>query len=136
MSTLIIFQANNPAEWKDLFQYGPTVILLALVLWFLLRALPIWKEVKLKELDLRGEENQAKLQQSDALGRLADVLKDIAVEQRRATENIEISQRVNAHSAEQLSVQVGVISKRVDQIEQRVAAVIPPGELTTGARAT
>lgn len=125
MLLLLLIQSGNPSDWKEVIQYGPTVILLALILWFLLRALPIWKEVKLAELNLRGEENQAKMQQADALGRLAEVLKDIAVEQRRATENIEISQRVNARSAEQLSREVDIVTSRMEQIENKVSAISP-----------
>lgn len=104
--------------WSQLIQFGPTVIILALILWFLIRVAPMWKEIKLKDIDARIQEADVKGQQANALSQLADALRGIAVEQRRATEEIGIMQRVNNDSADQLRVSVNVLSQRVDSIEK------------------
>jgi hypothetical protein len=140
--TILIFQ-TDVFSWGQIVGYGPTVILLALILWFLLRMAPMWKEVKLKELDIRTEENKVKSEEAAALNALASVLKDIAVEQRRATESIEISQRVNADSAEKISQSVSLLARRVDGletleprvrvIEDRLKTVLPSSEAVAKA---
>lgn len=116
----VLFQsAGDGLAWSQLIQFGPTVVLFALALWFLIRVAPMWKEVRLKEIELRGEENVVKGQQATALSQLAGALKDIAVEQRRATEELGIMQRVNNDSADQLRHSVNALSQRVDSIEKK-----------------
>ncbi|OLE52674.1 MAG: hypothetical protein AUG51_17025 [Acidobacteria bacterium 13_1_20CM_3_53_8] len=112
------FQLQPQSDWVVLGQYGPTVLLLALILFFLLRIAPIYKEVKLKELAVREAENDVKREQAVALGSLASVLKEIAVEQRRATEVVEILQRVNTDESDKLSYNVQRLTERIDQFEE------------------
>ncbi len=118
---ILLFQ--DAPSWGQLAQYGPTVVLLGLVLFALVRVAPLWKEVKLKELEIRGDENSVRGQVAGALNHLADVIKDIAVEQRRHTEQVEILQRVNAHTADQLQASVNLVGQRLDRIEQRTSPV-------------
>lgn len=112
-------------NWGQIAGYGPTVILLALILFFLLKAMPTWREIRLRELDLRGDENKIKSEQATALAKLGDaltavseVLQAVTIEQRKATENIEILQRVNADSADQLSRTVRALMGRVDNLDE------------------
>jgi hypothetical protein len=119
-SQLFAFILQDALAWSQLIQFGPTVVLLALILWFLARALPVWKELRLKEMELRSEESVVKGQQAVALGQLAGALTDIAVEQRRATEEVKILQRVNADSADDLTHSVRALTQRVDGIQQRI----------------
>ena len=106
--------------WSQLIQFGPTVVLAALILWGVIRLAPIWKEVRLREIDLRMDENVVKGQQAAALGQLAGALTNIAVEQRKATEEVRILSRVNADSADELSLNVRQLSQRVDVVQQRL----------------
>ena len=115
---------NSMPDVNPLWAYGPTVILLGLILTFILKALPTWKEVRLRELELRGEENTIKTQQAAALATLgnaltsiSDVLKSIAVEQRRSVEIIEILQRANNDTSDRLDQHVRLLAEWVKQIE-------------------
>jgi hypothetical protein len=116
--SLFAFQAaSDPAGWAQAVQYGPTVVLLLIILGFLIRIAPMWKEIRLKEIDLRGEENVVKREMAGALTQLATALKDIAVEQRRATEEISITQRVNSDMNERLTQNVKSLNDRLDRVE-------------------
>lgn len=118
-------------DWGQLVSYGPTAVLLALVLIFILRIAPTWKEVRLKEIDLRRDENDIKLKQATVLGGLSEslsslstVLHAVTVEQRRVIESLEILQRVNADTADQLQLSVQALARRVEQIEQTCAVLL------------
>ncbi len=111
-------------EFNQIWSYGPTVVLLGMVLVFLIKFAPMWKEVRLRELEIRAEENQTHITQAAALTTLGDVLtslssvlKSIAVDQRRATEAIEISQRVNADTNDHLSTNVRLLNEHIASIE-------------------
>jgi type VI protein secretion system component VasK len=97
--------------------YGPTIIMFGMLLAFIVKVLPAWKEVRLKELDLRANEMPLREKQAEALGKLADVLEAVAIEQRRATEETKILQRVNADASDQLTAHVRLLSDRITGIE-------------------
>ncbi len=71
---------------------------------------------------MRSEENVVKREQACALGQLADALKDIAVVQRRATEEVGIMQRMNADSSDQLSNSVKALTQRLDVVQKKSGA--------------
>lgn len=114
--------------WREAIQYGPTVVILFMLLAFLIRVLPIWKEIRLRELDMRSEENVVKREQAVALGRLGDVLQSIAIEQRKATEEAILMQRMNASSADELSHNVRQLSKRMGDFEHQLDSLSPQKE--------
>jgi hypothetical protein len=113
---LFLFQADS-INLKDLAAWGPAVLQLALVLIFLLKIAPVWKEVRLREIALKERDGAIREREAESLGRLADVLQSVAVEQRRATETIEILQRVNADASDHLITNVRMLSERVTRIE-------------------
>jgi hypothetical protein len=113
---LFLFQADS-ISLKDLSAWGPAVIQLGLVIIFLLRIAPTWKEVRLRELDLKERDASVREKEAESLGRLADVLQAVAVEQRRASEIIEITQRANAEASDHLISNVRMLSERVTRIE-------------------
>jgi hypothetical protein len=119
MSMYLFFLQQSTGVWTQFAPYGPTVIMLALILGFLIRIAPTWKDVKLREFDLRAEENSVKKEQAGALTLLADVLKSVAVEQRRATESVELMQRVNSDGNERLSHTMQSFNARLEVIERR-----------------
>jgi hypothetical protein len=102
-------------ELKDLFAYGPTIVITALLLF---KWLPVWKEVRLREMDLRHEELGALGKLGDGLSSLATVLNSVAIEQRRATETIELMQRVNADATERLEDNIKMVGERLDELER------------------
>jgi hypothetical protein len=120
--------------WPQVAALGPTVVMLALVLGFLLRIAPTWKEIKLRELNVREQEAAARTEQAAALKQLgtsnlemAGTLKEVAIEQRRATEGVKILQRVNADTSDQMARQMAILSDRVERIERRDNNVEPEG---------
>jgi hypothetical protein len=113
---LALFQTDF-INLDKLWSWGPALIQLGLVLVFLIRVAPTWKEVRLRELDIRASEGAIREKEAEALGRLADVLQSIAVEQRHATETIKILQRVNADASDHLTTNIRLLSDRITQIE-------------------
>jgi hypothetical protein len=111
--------------WIQLLMSVPPIMMLVVVLAFLIKVAPTWKEIQLKKLSNASEENTVKGQIAAALiavaaslENVAKTTKEIAIEQRKATEIVEILQRVNADSADTLSQSVAVLSDRVNRLEQ------------------
>jgi hypothetical protein len=107
--------------WTDLgplLQYGPTVILLVLILAFLLKAMPTWKEIKLKEIDAKVADSKARVAQSSALESVSKVLYEVAIEQRRAADTVKIMQRINSRSADELAEEVQLLREQLEQVKQ------------------
>lgn len=118
MMLLLILQAKTAFEWGDVFVYGPTAVLLFLVLFTIIKLAPTWKEVKLKELELKKADGETREKEAAALSQLATVLQSIAVEQRRATDSMEIMQRVGADASDKLTMTVHTLNERLDRVEQ------------------
>jgi hypothetical protein len=119
----LILQAADQIGWKEAIQFGPTVVILFMILAFLIRMAPIWKEVRLREIEMRGEENVVKREMAGALGQLGNVLQVIAVEQRKATEEVTISQRVNASTAHELNVNVKRLAQHVEELDNKFESI-------------
>jgi hypothetical protein len=129
---LLMLQGGEMLQFSQLYLYGPTVVILAMVLAFMLRALPTWRVMKTRELDIRELEAAARSKEADALtslgGSLAglgnalnqnsQVLGNVAIEQRRATDAIRLLQRVNGDSTERLRVTVEDLVSRMADMER------------------
>jgi hypothetical protein len=109
---------------------GQTVLILTLLLYALIKLAPSWKDVRLRELGVREAEANAKIEdarakgeQASAMLQVANVLNNVAVEQRRATETIEILQRLNADSADRLDHVVRALNDRSTKLEERLAEI-------------
>jgi hypothetical protein len=113
----------NEISWDKIIGQGPVIVLVALFLFFLWRTLPswltTWQAVKLADASAREK-------QAEAFGELSATLREIAVEQRRATDAIKLQSRVNADSNDSLSDSleglrddIKQLNKRVDEIETR-----------------
>jgi|HubBroStandDraft_6_1064221.scaffolds.fasta_scaffold222131_3 hypothetical protein len=128
---LLMLQGGEMLQFSQLYLYGPTVVILAMVLAFMLRALPTWRVMKTRELDIREIEAQARSSQADALKSLGDslgglgsalnrnseVLSNVAIEQRRATDAIRLLQRINGDSTDHLRATVEDLVSRLAEIE-------------------
>src|SRR5262245_9587219 len=113
--------------WPQVALWGPTVIMLGLVLGFLLKVAPTWQAVRFRELDDRAKEINAKIEMAAAwikfassLEQLSTTLRDVAVEQRRATETIQLYQRARAATEDELAIQVRILTERVEKVEDHV----------------
>lgn len=104
-------------EWGQLVTNVSVLGAIILALIIISKAVPHWKEIKLKELDIKKGDSEVREKEAAALTQLAAVLESIAVEQRRATETIEIMQRVNADASERLTSSVHTLNERLDRVE-------------------
>lgn len=121
---LLLFQTDS-SGWEKYIGEGIAVSLIIVILGFILKALPTWKEVKLAELKTREKEAEVQIQVAGALGmlggslsQLGTVIHDIAIEQRRATDTVQILQRVNSEESERIFQSVDGLVVRIDGFEQ------------------
>jgi hypothetical protein len=106
---------------SELKNFAPTILLCGLIIWCVVKLAPTWKEVKMRELDIREKEVAQREQQAIAIQSLAEVTRDIAVEQKHATEALRIAERVNIREGEKLGEAVREITGRVDAIDAKFA---------------
>lgn len=120
--------------WEKWVGEGVAVMMFLIMLGFLLRAMPTWKEIKIAEFDVRTKEAEASGQMSlsltqfataqnqlaNALGTLGETVKDIAIEQKKATDNVMILQRVSTAESNQLSQSVDDLIERMDTLEDNL----------------
>lgn len=106
---------------------GAIVFLIVVVLAFLLKALPTWKEVRLAEIKVREKEADSRAAQATSFGELSgalstigNVLNNVAIEQRHATEKVQLLQRVNADTSERAEEKVDQLIEIVEQFSVRL----------------
>lgn len=123
-ASLLLTDAVN-SGWEQWIGEGVAISLIALILFFILKALPIWKEVRLAEINVRDREAEALGQLSGSINGLAasqtqisETLRDVAIEQRRATDNVKLLQRVGADESATLSQAVETLAVRMDDLEE------------------
>ena len=114
---------------SELKNFAPTIIIALIAAWVTSRSMPHWKEVRLRTLEVREKEVAAQVEIAVATAKLADVTEKIAVEQRQATEVIQVAQRVNVNSSEkvthavhELAQMVEVLSGRMEKVETAAGA--------------
>lgn len=122
-------------SWPVLTFYGgQTVVILIVLIFGIIKILPTWKVIKLKQLELRkeefelrkaesevkGQEAAALVQLGTGLAKMSETLDHIAIEQRRATEIIEILQRANADQSDQLTYSVRALTEGMTRLTERV----------------
>lgn len=132
MNNLLLQTSAGWEQWIG--ESSVAVLLVFLFLGFLLKALPTWREIKIAEFTVRTKEAEASGQLSisltsfanaqnqlaNALGQLGETVKDIAIEQKKATDNVMILQRVNANESEKLSNSVDNLIERMDTLEENL----------------
>jgi hypothetical protein len=108
--------------WAKFADQGIAIVVLLVIgifgLLFFTKGLPVWKEVRMA--DATARETQAKALGELALSQtqLANVVKDVAVEQRRATDSVMILQRVNANESQNITASVDLLVERMDTLEE------------------
>lgn len=124
---LFLLQTSSDSGWERWIGEGIAITLIIVILGFILRMLPSWKEVKLAELTVRTEEAKAQVQVATALGGLGNALnqigttmQNVAIEQRRATENVKILQRATADENNHIIASVDGLIERMDTFEEQM----------------
>ena len=114
---LIILFQDVVGLWGKLADQGIAIAVLIVIgvfgLLVLNKLLPVWERVKTSESNSRNA-------QAEAFNNMAAVIKDIAVEQRKANETTKILHRVNASSTEQLASHIESFSEKMDQFGERL----------------
>jgi hypothetical protein len=108
---------------SELKNFAPTIIIVFIAAWATLKIAPMRKEVKLRELEVQEKAIAAQVESAVATAKLSDVLEKIAVEQRQATEVIEVAQRVNVNSNERLTHVVDDLARTVEVLNSRMERI-------------
>jgi hypothetical protein len=120
LALLFLLQDVITIPWDKVFTGGISFTVLVILLVVLLKLAPTWKEVKLKEIDSRDKASEASVAQSKALESVANVLYEVAVEQRRASDSVKVLQRVNSTKVDDLEVGV---TEELELHDRRLAAL-------------
>jgi signal transduction histidine kinase len=110
-------------SWAELKNFAPTIVIAFLVLWATLKLAPVRHEEKMRELDVREKEVAQRDQSAVALQSMADTVRDIAIEQRHATEALRIAERVTIREGEKLSETVHEMRETVHAVVSRVEMI-------------
>lgn len=131
--SLAFFQAETAAfDWTQFGVAGGVIFIVVAFMFFLLKALPTWKSIKDREFDVRTEEakvtgqiSTALLQSGNAQGQLAGaveslgtMLSNIAIEQRKTTDNLIILHRSTENETTNISETVDLLMDRMDSMEE------------------
>jgi hypothetical protein len=136
----IIFQEFSGIPWPSVvFFGGQTVLILIALIYFAIRAMPTFEKLRIREFDVRENESKtqgqiatALVQIADSLNKNSETIKEVAIEQRRATEAVKLLQRVNADSANLQSQAFAILEDRVNRLE-RDRTHVGPEETRTEA---
>lgn len=125
---MLLFQEISGAgvPWGSVaFFGGQTLLILLALIYFAIKAMPTFKELRIREFEVRENESKTQGQIASALVQIAnslnqnsETIKEIAIEQRRATDAVKLLQRVNADSANLQSQAFAILEDRVNRLER------------------
>ena len=115
---MLLLFLQSEINWERWIGESIVFALVVAILVFILKALPIWKEIKLAEINVRDKEAESLGQLGNALNQIGDTMKDVAIEQRRATDNVKILQRANADESNNIIHSVDALNERLDTLEE------------------
>lgn len=116
--TILLLLFQSELGWEKWIGESVVFALVIVFLIFILRALPTWKEIKLAEINVRDKESVALGALGNSMNQIGTTLKEVAIEQRRATENVRILQRANTDESNNLSASVDMLIERMDTLEE------------------
>jgi hypothetical protein len=130
MKFLLLQAGLDTSTYAQFGIAGALVMLIFVFLGCLLKALPSWKEVRLAEIKVRETEAEARTAQATSFGQLSgalssisEVLNNVAIKQKEATDKVLILQRVNAESDQRTDEKFDLVIEHIDGLTQRVEAV-------------
>ena len=115
---MFAFFLQSATTWSDYASQGAVFSLVVVLLMFILKVLPTWKEIRLAELSVRTKEAESIGSLGNSLNQLGSVMNNIAIEQRKSTENVLILQRVSASESRNLSHAVDELLERMAKLEE------------------
>ncbi len=112
-------------SWEKIITLPAALIVLFAILYFFFKALPTWKEVRLAEIKVREVEAAARTTEAGMFGKLSEtlnslsiVIKDVVIDQRRDTKNIELMQRVNSDAADKILHKLDALESAAEGIAE------------------
>ena len=108
-------------ELREFLTFGPNIVMLLLFLVAALRFAPYWKEVRLRELDVRDREATSRQKQAESLIGLSQVIERVADAQGQTAENNEelrIFLRTAMREQENISRRLGVVEMAMTAIKR------------------
>jgi hypothetical protein len=106
---------------SELKNFAPTIILAFVILFGVIRLAPTWKEVKMREMDIREKEIAQRSEQSMAVQTLAECTRDIAIEMKHTAEALRIAERVTIMRSEELKDVAQELQGQLDTLSARAA---------------
>jgi C4-dicarboxylate-specific signal transduction histidine kinase len=150
--SLFLLQADlTNFNWGQFGMATGAIVVLVSILVFILKIVPgiasTWKEIKLAEISVREEETKTRSKEAEsrtqqangfsqlagALSQMSNVLHDVVIEQRHATEKVMILQRVNTDTSEQVMASVNDLTDEIASIRAEMGTQRKNG---TQAKAT
>jgi hypothetical protein len=117
---LLAFVDPGFAELKN---FAPTIVMTFLILWTVLRVTPTWKEVKMRQMDVREKEIAALAELSTAVRTQAEVTREIAIVQKDATDALRVAERVEIKRGERLAESVQEVANSVQEVTNRLEVI-------------
>lgn len=109
--------------FSEVKNFAPTILMVFLVLWATIKLAPTWKEVKMRELDIREKEVAQREQSAIALQSMAETTRDIAIEQKHSSEALRIAERVSIREGDKLNATAQEVRDSMHGVSARVEAV-------------
>jgi len=110
-------------SFSEIKNFAPTIIFAFVIIWGVIRLAPTWKEVKMREMDIREKEVVQREHQAMATQALAETTRDIAIETKYSIEALRIAERVTIREGEKLSETTREIKEAVQTVAGRVDAM-------------
>ena len=121
---ILLYFQDFVGIWAKIAEQGVAIAVLALILIFVIilvaKILPTWERVKTSESASREAQGKALGELAASQIQLATVVKDVAIEQRRATDSVMILQRMNAHESQNITQSVELLGERMDTLETAI----------------
>ncbi len=118
MNFLFLLLLQN--EWTDYIGEGAVFSLVLVMLGFILKMLPTWKEIRIEEMKVRLKSAESIGSLGNSLNQLGIVMNNVAIEQRKSTENVLILQRVSADESRNLTSAVDELLERMVLLEKNL----------------
>jgi hypothetical protein len=135
---LLIQEAVSPSiagiPWfYAVFYGGQTLLILIVLIYFAIKSMPTWERIRNRELDVRDSEakvlgeiaaalcqvSASNSQMASSLNQTAETTRSIAVEQRRATEILEILESSNSQQQDRIGETMKELSVRLKVLEAK-----------------
>lgn len=111
--------------WDKIIALPAAILVVFGILYFAFRALPIWKEVRLAEINVRQSEALSRVNEAGVFGKFTEainlmsgVLKDIVIDQKHDNENTRLLQRATADASDKILNRLDALDELNDRVNE------------------